>query len=544
MHISKKYSLILNKAISFEKNNQLEIAKNYYSKVYAQYPAYPNLTENISKICIALKAYEEAHIYLLRSLNKNPKEYTVLVTCAYVQLKIGLLSEAEKNLRKAISINPEKIEAHLSLTAVLIASENINSALLAAIDALDIQPQSITALNNLGAVFTKLNKLNDAKLCFETSIKINSKENIYAQYNLGSIEYKLKNINLSIQIFENILNSNSIINNEILIQTEYALSYSYLYIGNLKQGWEFYKHGFDLANSIQNRRAPNRSFEKPYWNFEPLNGKVLLIWCEQGLGDELIFLSALHELCMYSKNIIVECDKRLIMLLSTTFPEIYFRSTIYKNDFKLSSIHSDFDFHIPIGDLFGFYRQDIKNFQRSMPFLNATQELKDYYRTKLSNISSKKKIGISWRSGKLNLERNVNYTQLTDWENIFEMSNDFEFINLQYGDCEEEIATVEELYNIKIIRWNDLDLKNDLHSVSALIASLDMVISVGTAVSAIAGATGAATLLLSHRGWDNFGTNYYPAFNSIKVIMPSDHAPVSDCLSLVVDELKNFKNLP
>lgn len=538
MKLSANYQSLLNKGIDSLKKNQLQLAKKYFLQIYNKYPSHPTLTENISKICIDLHEFEEAHIFLLRSLNKSPNDYTLLVTCAYVQLKIGILSEAEKNIKNAIKINPEKVEAYQSLTAILIAKEDLQGALTSATDALKINPFSVTSLNNLGATLTKLNNLHDAKSCFETSLAIEPENNFLAIFNLASIEYKLFNIQTSIELFEKILNSNSTLNREYLIPTKWSLSSLYLHVGDLDKGWEYYKYGFDLTNSIQNRRAPNRSFTKPRWDFKPLNGKILLIWCEQGLGDEIDFLSILPDLPYMTESIIIECDKRLVKILSTNFPQIHFRETSYKNDFILSSMHDDFDFQVPIGDLMKLYRNDISKFQKVSSYLKVDEPLKSKFKSDLDNISKKKKIGICWRSGKLNPERNINYTNLADWGDIFKLSEEFDFVNLQYGECEDELLNAESLYGLKIIRWPKLDLKNDLDSVAALLSNLDLVVTIGSAVSCLAGAVGTKQLLMMPDNWSFFGQKNYSPFLNKKLIIPKHGSGVTDVLVLVAEQIK------
>jgi len=95
------------------------------------------------------------------------------------------------------------------------------------------------------------------------------------------------------------------------------------------------------------------------------------------------------------------------------------------------------------------------------------------------------------------------------------------------------------LFNIEIIRWNNLDLKNDLESVIALIGNLDYVVSVGTAVSTIAPAVGVPTILLTLRSWLMLGEeNKFPWFKLITPLIANKSEIVSSKLELVPDLLK------
>jgi hypothetical protein len=136
----------------------------------------------------------------------------------------------------------------------------------------------------------------------------------------------------------------------------------------------------------------------------------------------------------------------------------------------------------------------------------------------------------------LSLERNLNYTSLRDWGSLFSNPN-YQFINLFHGDCESELLEAESKFGIKILRWNDFDLKNDLETVLALVSVLDCVVSVGTAVSVIAAAAGTKTLVLLQRSWVLLGENdKYPWFPSAQpfVVETNQH------VALNIDKLASF----
>jgi ADP-heptose:LPS heptosyltransferase len=93
---------------------------------------------------------------------------------------------------------------------------------------------------------------------------------------------------------------------------------------------------------------------------------------------------------------------------------------------------------------------------------------------------------------------------LRDWESLLRNPK-YQFVNLVHGECEAEISEVEEMFGIKILRWHDVDLKNDLESVLALVSELQFVVSIGSAVSVIAAAAGVHTLVLLQNSWVQLG---------------------------------------
>ena len=94
-------------------------------------------------------------------------------------------------------------------------------------------------------------------------------------------------------------------------------------------------------------------------------------------------------------------------------------------------------------------------------------ELKNIFQTRLNPYKNKTLVGLCWRSGLLSIGRNSNYTVLDDWTKLL-TRNDLQFVNLQYGDCEKELQVIEGQLGIQVLRWADVDLKDDLESVIAI----------------------------------------------------------------------------
>ena len=95
------------------------------------------------------------------------------------------------------------------------------------------------------------------------------------------------------------------------------------------------------------------------------------------------------------------------------------------------------------------------------------------------------------------------------------------FINLQYGDCAEEIARAEEKFGIKIHSVEGLDLRDDIDGAAALCKALDLVLSAPTAAAATAGSVGTEVwFLTAGRTWPQMGTDEYPWYARTRVLSP------------------------
>jgi ADP-heptose:LPS heptosyltransferase len=226
-------------------------------------------------------------------------------------------------------------------------------------------------------------------------------------------------------------------------------------------------------------------------------------------------------------DIILECDPRLIGIFQRIYPRFEIRGeSINANNY---SSMDDYELHVPIGSLPKYFRRSLADFNKQTPKFIPLETAVNFISEKLQKHSNTTLVGICWRSGNLSIERNLNYTALIDWGPLLS-DPQYKFVNLFHGDCENEIQAVEKQFNIEILRWQDIDLKNDLETVLALVSQLDCVVSVATAVSVIAAAADVNTLVLLQRSWVLLGQNdHYPWFPSARpfVVETNEHVGIN-----------------
>jgi len=250
-----------------------------------------------------------------------------------------------------------------------------------------------------------------------------------------------------------------------------------------------------------------------------------MIWREQGVGDEIRF-AALIPLLPQSvrNNLVLECDHRLVNLISRSMPEVRVRAE--------SQSMSDFDYHLPIGSLPRLLMKSVDVLRDAPPLLTPDPKDVAKFAGRLAEFRGKKLVGICWRSHKLSATRNKKYTALEDWRSILSIPGAV-FVNLQYGECEEEIQQIERELGIRILRWADLDLMHDFSGVAALIANLDLVVSISSAVVPLAGAVSAQTLCMTYQNWVLLGEkNFYPWFPSVMPVAVPYSEPIVTALPI------------
>lgn len=284
------------------------------------------------------------------------------------------------------------------------------------------------------------------------------------------------------------------------------LALNLLAAGKIAEGWDL----FEARAAFPNWKRSRRAYPAPLWQGENYDGKTLLAWREQGLGDEIRFGGCAAQLAARGGQLVLDCDPRLESLYKRSFPEISVREAGPHGDLK-------FDLHVPIASLPRYFRRRHEDFPGPIAYLKPDPKLVEKWQARLKALPGRMKIGICWKTGVTASHRLWNISSLESWAPLFRQQ-DACFVNLQYGDCVQEIDAAERAQAVSIHGWPDLDLRNDLEDIVALMTVLDLVVTVGTAVNDLAGAAGAHTwLILKTPHYDMMGTGHYPWYPNTRV---------------------------
>jgi hypothetical protein len=218
-------------------------------------------------------------------------------------------------------------------------------------------------------------------------------------------------------------------------------------------------------------------------------GKRVALWKEQGIGDQIIFLSLLPEVKEMCATLSVYVDPRLQALCRQAMPDINF----VKDKEELQKVECDY--HLPIQSLGGLIRNDISDFDRTVKgYLKADPKRVETIRNELQ-LDGKTVIGISWRSIETKYKKKS--IQLRDMERLFS-GLDVVLVNLQYGDVDDEIREFREATGIDVVQCASVDNREDLDGLAALIEVCDLVVSTSSVTVHLAGALAKETWVLLH----------------------------------------------
>lgn len=255
--------------------------------------------------------------------------------------------------------------------------------------------------------------------------------------------------------------------------------FSCLSMGRWKDAWQYHEalYGNHLGVRVYNPKEK----EEPEWDGTP--GKTVVVQCDQGIGDQIMFAQCIPQMQRDCKLVIIECSKRMEPFFKRNFPGTHVYGTLKEPALDWPQDY-EIDAHIHISLLGKFYRRTNQEFPR-VAYITPDPERLKAWKKWLSKFP-KPWIGISWKGGIQATQQHIRSMELADMEPVLQKRGTF--IDLSYMDNGLEIS-----------RWN-IDHENqivrppvdtaDYEDTIALAAALDEVVTVTTSIVHVCGALG------------------------------------------------------
>ncbi|MBP2297396.1 tetratricopeptide repeat protein [Azospirillum picis] len=455
------------------------------------------------------EAYPEAHNSLGSALQER-----------------GRLEEAAWHYRRALDLRGGYAEAWANLGTLLRAQDACAEAETALRRALRLDPDHVAALTNLGVVLKETGRLAEAEAAHGDALRLAP----------GDAE-TLVNLALLREAQGRGGEAEALYRQALAQAPGFALARWNLALrllggGRLAEGLEEYE-----ARFASRRVSAGRSLALPEWDGRT-EVRRLLVWREQGLGDELMFGTALPDLAarLGPDRLVVEVDRRLAGLVGRALPGVAVRPE--------TPAPADADAHLPMGSLPRLLRRSLAGFPPRTAWLAPDPRRAAAWRERLATLGPGLRVGICWGSQNMLGERKASYTALAGWAPLLTLPG-LQAVTLQYDGREAEIAEVEAGLGIRIHRWPDIDLKNDLEGVAGLISSLDLVVTVASSVGEMAGALGVPVWRFGPGGdWTALGTGVRPWFPSMRLWSAQPGEDLAGVLTRMAAELRRMAPSP
>ena len=411
------------------------------------------LTKDLVRVVNLAKlgAYQEA-LEICRKIKKNHSNNAIYYNIrGILARRLGLLDEAFLNSKRAIQIDKRLFAAKMNIANVESQRGNIYKAIALLEEIITEQPSYKEAWANLALAYKSIGKSKKA-LDIYKNLDFDGPWSHKAKFNYGT----------------------TLINNQ-----------------NFENGWHYYEYRW--KTSPQNQVIwPFQ--DKLLWRGE--RGKHVALWREQGIGDDIIFLSLVPEVKEMCNTLSVYVDPRLQALCKRAMPEINF----VKDSSELKDVECEY--HLPLGSVPGLIRNDISDFDRTVKgYIKADPQRVESIRNELK-LEDKMVVGISWISFK-SLNQAKKSIRLRDMEKIFS-GLDIVLVNLQYGDVDDEIREFKEVTGIDVVQCSSVDNREDLDGLAALIEVCDLVVSTSNVTVHLAGALAKETWVMLPRVLVNF----------------------------------------
>lgn len=389
------------------------------------------------------------------------------------------LDEAIEYLDQCLALENNYYRAALLKANVLKQQEKFAAAKTAFEFCIQIEPERNNAYIGLAQVLLALDNWDQAEAMAKKALELNLDHNACT-----SLALTLKELGGHDQ---EVL---ALYDQAIQLKPEDPVAYwnkslIYRYSNRLPECMALYHYGFEAGP-----RKPYRKFGVPEWDGKSsLKGKRILCWREQGVGDEIRFATYYQDLINTGATCIFEVSNKLKPLFRRSFPHAEIIVQSGGDDLT----RTDIDYHLPAGTL-------MKHFPKEYPlppvyknhFILSEDHLQKW-QARFAELGTNLKVGLSWRSGVRAKARDKYIMSVDDLAPLFKLPN-ITWINLQYDDCADEIAEIQQKFAVTVHKWDDLDQKDDLDQTAAMTSLLDLMVTAPTSVADMGAALGIPTL--------------------------------------------------
>ncbi|MGA3044997.1 MAG: tetratricopeptide repeat-containing glycosyltransferase family protein [Terracidiphilus sp.] len=420
----------------------------------------------------------------------------------------GRLADAERTYLEILSVDPNQADClHLLGMIAYQNGQHENAAYLIR-KAIAIKGNAATYHSNLGNVLQAQGKLAEAGACYQRALVL--KPDLGEVWvNLGNIFKAQREVNSSLTCYRRALALNP-----DLAEAAVGESMALLLSGEFTSGWIH----FDRRWETKDFNTPMRAYPQPLWKGEKLAPGQLLIWGEQGIGDEIMFAGLMPDVIRTANGCVLDCDARLRPLFARSFPDVDVVSGFGSESHPELEISA----HLPSGSLPRLFRATTDAFgSTTSPYLVADPKERERFRNGYGD--GRRMVGLAWytKNKTTGIGRCI---ELATLASLFSQP-DIQWISLQYGDHSElERKTVDT----PIVLDRTVDQFTDIDRFASQISAMDLVITIDNSTAHLAGALGIPTwvLLPYAPDWrwmlDRDDSPWYPTMRLFRQPQPGD----------------------
>lgn len=493
------------------RGNTLKVLKRFnealdsFDRALAAQPDYPAALSNRGAVLFDMARYEEALATYDRSLAVRPDQVVALYNRGGTLQILGRFEEAIASYDRALAINPELVEAHANRGNTLNALHRYDDALASFDRALALRPELVEALTNRGNALNGLKRYDEALASYDRAI-VCQPTHAGAHYNRGTTLHEMRRHDEALASYDRAIalqpdyteafsNRGATLwelkrHDEALASYDRAIALQpnfpeahwnaaslRLLTGDFERGWAEYEWRWKYKTMAR----AMRNFARAQWGGEPIVGKTILLHSEQGLGDAIQFCRYAPLVAARGARVILEVDRRLQELMSSLDGVAQVLS--------LGAALPEFGVHCPLLSLPRAFHTLLETIPSRTPYLRAPSERVMKWNTRLGPKHGLR-VGLIWSGNPAHHRDQVRSIELSTLAPLLDA--DAKFFSLQKDARPADAAALAKRGDVIQIA----DELNDFSDTAAVMAQLDLIISVDTSTVHLAGALGRPVWIL------------------------------------------------
>lgn len=461
-------------------------AEQAYGQALTLRPQDPEALFGLGRLLYAQQRLPEAALASQLAIMVKPDHAQARVNLACVLLDLGRPAEAEATLREALAHNGGDADVHFTLGLALEKTGRYVEAEAAYRETLKLSPNAVAAHINLGNVLQQSGRLHEAVSAYRQALALNPSV-APSHYNLATLLRALDRPHEAEPLYRRALELAPDYHD-----ARFGLGTLLLSLGRFDEGWRLFESRYALPRFLHCRTKA--MLPLPQWQGEPLTGRSLLVWQEDGLGDMIQFGRYLPLLkAAGAARVDVVCESALHRLFSTVegVDGVLTHETA-------KSRYNDYDCWTSLLSA-PLHLQTTLDSIPSAAYLKVDASRAAYWRERLAHLPPGPRVGVVWKGNPRH--HNDAHRSMTSLAALLPLWGwpGASFVSLQKGQDEEE-AQRPHAYQPFLALGHEL---TDFADTAALIDGLDLIVSVDTSTAHLAASLGKPCwVLLPHHDPD------------------------------------------
>ena len=463
----------LQDALTYHQRGDIPNAEALYRQVLAAQPEHPDALHLLGVLEHQRGNHQAASELIQQAISLSPGVAAFYVNLGTVFSHCRRLDDAAASYERAVALGPADSDTRMQLASglqrlarLMLDASRYQDAISVGGQALALDPTCVAAHLDQASALLAQDKPEEAVSELRRVARLAPGAPAVLA-TMGAAQLLVGNVDRSISSFRRALRLDP-----NLVGARYNLGLALLLAGKLRQGWRAYESRGALQQ-FERRRGP---VNQPPWNGRRLNGKRILVYAEQGLGDAIQFVRYAPRIAERGGRVVVEC----LPPLQRLFQAVGGIETLITTEDPLP----EFDVYSPLLSLPRLFGTDLSSVPTDVPYVGASRHIQAKWRQRLASYSGLR-IGLAWAGSPSNVhdaKRSITLDALSPLGGI---------PGVRYFSLQKRPSGVAPLTPPAGIPLVDLDpWLTDFAETAAAMESLDLIISVDTAVAHLAGALG------------------------------------------------------